>query len=210
MSALFGEAVRALGKFRFGEFEFCNTRQFVSRTGYSSQDGFEIFLEGGSHGEKLWDAVLDAGQPYSIAPGCPNLIDRIEAGLISYGNEVTRENNPLEAGLERFCALDRDIDCLGLPALRKLAEQGIRRRLKGIHFGGDMRPPRAEPFPVLADDSSGRKIGMVTSSAYSPRLERNVGLAMMENPYWLAGEFVIVRIGERQFTQGEISDLPFD
>ena len=210
MSALFGEAVRALGKFRFGEFEFFNARQFVSRTGYSSQDGFEIFLQGGSHGEKLWDAVMDAGQPYGIAPGCPNLIDRIEAGLISYGNEVTRENNPLEAGLERFCALDSEVDCLGLPALRKLAEQGIRRRLRGIHFGGGMRPPCAGPFPVLADGLGGQKIGMVTSSAYSPRLERNVGLAMMEKPHWLAGESVIVRTGEKRFAQGEISDLPFD
>ena len=209
VSAVFGEAICGLGKYRFGAFDFRNTRQIVARTGYSSQDGFEIFLEGSSLGEELWDVVLEAGRPFGMVPGCPNLIDRIEAGLISYGNEVTRDNNPLEAGLEKFCSLSKDIDCLGLPALRAIAERGVRRRIRGVLFGNGACPPCVEPFTVFSTGSGGQCIGQVTSAAYSPRLERNVGLAMMEKPQWNAGQPVYVRIGDEQFADGEISDLPF-
>ncbi len=207
-SAVFGDSVRGLERFKFGAFEFRGTSQIVARTGYSSQDGFEVFLDRGSLGEMLWDAVFEAGRPLGIAPGCPNLIDRIEAGLISYGNEVTRENNPLEAGLGRFCSLDRDIRCLGMPALHILARRGIRRRIRGIVFGRGAMPPSDGSLEVFAADADDRRVGTIASAAYSPRLERNVGLAMMEKPFWEAGESVVVRTGDGQFEHGEISELP--
>ena len=132
LAGLFGPHVREIGFFKFGWIDFAGTRQLIARSGYSTQGGFEIYLEGGHLGGDLWDAVWHAGQVFEIAPGCPNLIERIEGGLLSYGNEMTRENTPLECGLERFCNLCGDVDCLGREALLRAAIAGISRQIRGI------------------------------------------------------------------------------
>jgi dimethylsulfoniopropionate demethylase len=97
---------------------FQGTRQLIARSGYSRQGGFEIYLEGGHLGPALWDAIWEAGQPYNITPGCPNLIERIEGGLLSYGNEFTRENNPFEIGHGQVLRTDGSIDYIGRAALQ--------------------------------------------------------------------------------------------
>ncbi len=107
---IFGNHIRDIGFFRFGWVEFKGTRQLIARSGYSKQGGFEIYLEGSHLGGAIWERIWQAGEAYNIKPGCPNLIERIEGGLLSYGNEFTRENNPLECGLEGYCSLDGSID----------------------------------------------------------------------------------------------------
>ncbi len=105
MADLFGERIRVLPHFGFAMFDVLGTQQLIARSGYSKQGGYEIYLQGGQLGSDLWDMIWDAGQAYNITPGCPNLIERIEGGLLSYGNEFTCENNPLECGFARFVIL---------------------------------------------------------------------------------------------------------
>ena len=125
MRDLFGQAITKLKFFHFDYVELFGTRQLVTRSGFSAKAGFEIFLNESSLAEPLWDLVWEAGQPYNMLPGGPNLIDRMEAGLLGYGNEMTAENNPLEMGYGKFCTLDGSIDCIGLSALQRIGSRCI-------------------------------------------------------------------------------------
>jgi len=207
MAGLFGEEIRGLGFFRFGWFEFQNTRLLIARSGYSRQGGFEIYLDDSALGGAVWDAVWEAGQPYDIAPGCPNLIERIEGGLLSYGNEMTRDNNPLEIGLGRYCALDGSVDYIGSKALQAIASRGIKREIRGVLFDGGTCPVCSTSWPVLVD---GEEVGRITSAIWSPRLERNVGLSLIERDFWDPGQLVFVHSSDGVARSGEISALPFD
>ena len=206
LAGLFGPRVRDIGFFKFGWVDFSGTRQLIARSGYSVQGGFEIYLDGGHLGGDLWDAIWHAGQAFGIAPGCPNLIDRIEGGLLSYGNEITRENTPLEFGLEKFCNLDVDVDCLGREALQRAANAGIPRQVRGILFDGDPCPTCAEPWPVRV---GALQVGQITSAIWSPRLKRNVGLSLIARSFWDAGQSVAVHCIDGTTRIGEVSDLPF-
>ena len=206
LADLFGAHVHDIGFFRFGWIEVAGTRQIIARSGYSRQGGFEIYLEGGDLGETLWDMVWEAGQAHDIAPGCPNLIERIEGGLLSYGNEMTRENNPLEIGQASRCALDGSVDYLGREALRAIAERGHDREIRGVLFDGGPCPVCAAPWPVMA---GGEPVGAVTSAAWSPRLERNVALSMIARGAWDPGTKVTVQSGDGA-RSAEVTALPFD
>ncbi|MDE0309504.1 MAG: dimethylsulfoniopropionate demethylase [Acidiferrobacterales bacterium] len=203
---LFGDHIRDIGFFRFGWVDFSGTQQLIARTGYSRQGGFEIFLNDSRLGSALWDAVWQAGQPYAIAPGYPNLIDRIEGGFLSYGNEMTREHNPFEFGMGRLCNLNGTVDCLSRDALQMLCEHDIERQIRGILFDGGPCPTCTEPWPVHAGT---RQIGQITSAVWSPRLERNVGLSLIEREFWSTGQKVIVHSTDGVARKGEVSALPF-
>ena len=107
LASLFGSKIRNIGFFKYNWIDFKGTRQLIARSGYSRQGGFEIYLQGGHLGPALWDSIWEAGQAFNIRPGCPNLIERIEGGLLSYGNEFTRENNPFEIGHGNHILADR-------------------------------------------------------------------------------------------------------
>ncbi len=203
---LFGSHVRDIGFFKFGWIDFAGTRQMIARSGYSRQGGFEIYLHGGHLGAALWDAIWQTGQRFGIAPGCPNLIERIEGGLLSYGNEMTRENNPLEIGLKKFCSLDGTVDYLGQDALRRLADKGATREIRGILFDGGPCPTCSEPWPVHVDS---QQVGRVTSAIWSPRLKRNVGLSLIDRDFWDAGQPVTVHRTDHVVCGGTVSALPF-
>lgn len=207
MVELFGEAIRDLGYFQYGMFDVFGTRQLIARSGYSKQGGFEIYLQGGHLGSDLWDMIWQAGQAHNITPGCPNLIERIEGGLMSYGNEFTRDNNPLECGFESLCYFGDDIAYIGKDSLRKIAEQGPQKLLRGIKFGDVKAPPCAKPFPVTTRD--GIPLGQITSGIYSPRLECNVGMSMIAKGYWEFGTKIIVHTPDGVAHEGVVAPLPF-
>jgi dimethylsulfoniopropionate demethylase len=209
MAKVFGEAVRDIRFFHFGFVDFMGTRQLVERGGYSKQGGFEIYLNDGKLGSALWDTMWEAGKPFNMTPGCPNLIERIEGGLLSYGNEFTRENNPLEAGLAKYCKLDGSIDFIGRAALQKAANDGHAREMRGVLFDGGACPPCGKPWPVLAGNAAGPQIGQITSAAWSPRLKRNVGLSMIERGFWEPGQEVTVVSADGVQRTGTVSGLPF-
>ncbi len=203
---LFGEHISDIGFFKFDWITFAGTRQLIARSGYSKQGGFEIYLNGGQLGADLWNTIWQAGQPYNIAPGCPNLIERIEAGLLSYGNEMTRENNPLEIGLEQYCSLEQAVDCLGHKTLLAIAKAGVSRQIRGVIFEGTACPVCAVPWPVMADN---KQVGQITSAIWSPGLKRNIGLSLVDRGYWSAGNSVTVQCSDNENRVGVISLLPF-
>ena len=207
VSRVFGDALRALPFFRFTGVDFDARPLLIARSGYSLQGGFEIYVDGFERGPAVWDALWAAGRDLDLAPGSPNLIERIEGGLLSYGNEMTRDNNPLECNLDRFCRLDGAVEYIGFAALQRIAGTGPARRIRGLIFDGDPCPPCRRPWPLQADRAFA---GQVTSAAWSPRFEQNVALAMLERSYWDRDTRVQVDCGDGSLRQGIVTDLPME
>ena len=206
LSNIFGKHVADIRFFNFGWIDFLNTRQLIARSGYSRQGGFEIYLKGADLGEKLWQKIWNAGQEFNIKPGCPNLIERIEGGLFSYGNEMTSANNPLEIGLEKYCSFDDTIDYIGKDKLKKIAKEGVKRKLRGIIFGENPCPTCSLPWPVKVEEV---EVGAITSAIFSPRLRANVGLSMIDRNYWHEDQGVNVYLPNNEIMHGKVVKPPF-
>ncbi len=177
IAALFGAEMAEIGYYRLVETALDGVPVVVTRTGWSGETGFEIFLRDGSHGEALWNRVLEAGRPHGIAATGPSDIARVEAGILGYGADMTIENNPFEVGLERLVDLDQEADFIGKAALARIAAEGVRRRLVGFELeGGPLPGPFEARWPATAD---GARVGEATVAVYSPRLERTIGTAMV-------------------------------
>jgi len=189
VAAVFGEQVRGIKFFRFAPLVFTGHQLLVARSGWSAQGGFEIYVDDATLGGELYDALMAAGERYDIRPGCPNLIERIEAGLLTYGTDVTRADTALEAGLERYCSLDAPIDAIGIDALRRQAAIGVTRRVCGLLIDGAAVPAQRAPWPITV---GGRSVGEVTSAVWSPRLEANVALGMVAVEHTAIGTAVVV------------------
>ena len=206
LAKLFGQDIRQVGFFKFGWIEFQGTQQLIARSGFSKQGGFEIYLNGGHLAGALWDMIWDAGKEFNITPGCPNLIERIEGGLLSYGNEFTAADSPLECGLAAYCSLDSDVEFIGKAALQKKQLEGILRDMRGVRFDGPPLSGVSIPLPVMAE---GQQIGQISSGIWSPRLKSNVGLSMIDRDYWTPGDSVSVLVTPGDERSGEVSLLPF-
>jgi len=205
MASVFGDDIRKIGFFKYKRFDFQGRSQIIARSGYSRQGGFEIYLEGADHGEALWDEIWQAGQRFNISPGCPNLIERIEGGLFSYGNEMTRENNPFEIGFGKYCKLDGSVDFIGLEALQKIASEGHAREIRGLVFDGEPVPTCSSPWPVMVGT---QKIGQITSGIWSPRLKMNVGLSLIERDFWSIGQPLEILTPDGKTRPGKITAFP--
>ncbi|MEO1638231.1 MAG: dimethylsulfoniopropionate demethylase [Pseudomonadota bacterium] len=189
MARVFGDAVRAIKFFRFGWFDFQGVSMAVARSGYSKQGGFEIYVDGTKNGMPLWNALMEAGKDLDVHAGCPNLIERIEAGLLSYGNDMTRENTPHECGLGRFCSTQTAIGCVGRDALLRVAKEGPTQQIRAIAIDGDI-PPCDRPWPLMAKS---KRVGQVTSAAKSPDFDTNVAIGMVRMTHWDEGTVLDVQ-----------------
>ena len=130
--------------------------------------------------------------------------------MSGYGNEFTRENNPLACGLANYCELDGSVDFLGRETLRRIACEGHQREMRSVLFDGGAWSPCGEPWPVMAGKADGPRIGQITSAAWSPHLKHNVGLSMVERLFWQPGQTVTVRGADGLERPRVISALPFD
>jgi dimethylsulfoniopropionate demethylase len=184
MAAVFGDAVRDVKFFRFGMFEFMGRDMVVARSGYSKQGGFEVYLDGTDLGMPLWNALMEAGKDMDVYAGCPNLIERIEGGLLSYGNDMTRENTPHECGLGRFCNTQTAIGCVGRDALLRVAQEGPVRQIRAIEIDADALPGCDRLWPLMAGD---KIIGRVSSAAMSPDFKTGVAIGMVRMTHWDEG-----------------------
>nr|WP_325249240.1 dimethylsulfoniopropionate demethylase [Amylibacter sp.] len=189
MARVFGDSVKDVRFFRFGWFDFQGRSLVIARSGYSKQGGYEIYVEGSDIGMPLWNALMEAGRDLDVHAGCPNLIERIEGGLLSYGNDMTDDNTPHECGLGRFCDTQTAIGCIGRDALLRVAKEGPIQQIRPIEIDGGAVPPCTEWWPVLAN---GKKVGRISSSAWSPDYKTNVSIGMIRMTHWDEGTSVQV------------------
>lgn len=180
MRDLFGDRVLDLGYYHFFRAEIQKIPVIVTRTGWTGELGYEVYLLDPAQGVALWNRVLKAGRKYNIAPTGPSDIRRIEAGILNYGIDMTLENNPYEVGLERLVNLDKSAQFIGRDALRRFSAEGAKRKLVGVEIAGKPMEMNMTRYPV-----KGR--GFITSCVYSPRLKKNIGYAMVDVEYAAAG-----------------------
>jgi len=190
MARVFGDGVRDIRFFRFGWFQFQGRDMVVARSGYSKQGGFEIYVEGGDIGMALWNALMEAGRDLGVHAGCPNLIERIEGGLLSYGNDMTDDNTPHECGLGRFCNTHTAIGCIGRDALLRVATEGPVKQIRALEIAGGPVPGCDRLWPVRAGD---KVVGHVSSAAWSPDFKTNVAIGMVRMTHWDAATEVEVQ-----------------
>jgi len=175
VKALFGDWALEMKYYWLKETMLDEIPLVVSRTGWSGELGYELYLRDGKYGDALWERVMEAGRPYGIAPAAPSAIRSIEGGILSYVSDITRDDNPFVFGFDRLIDLDQADDFIGKEALKKIKIDGATRRLVGVDIGGEpFAASNGEFWPVTRN---GRKVGHVTRCLFSPRLERNIGFA---------------------------------
>lgn len=202
---IFGDWVRDLPYFAFRETTLDGIPLVVARSGWSKQGGFELYLRDGSRGTELWERVKDAGGPHGIGPGAPNDVERTESGLISWRADADPDTNPFEMGLGRFVDLDREDEFVGKAALRQIHRDGVRRRRVGLILAGERIAQIRKPPAVLLDNAT---VGRVSEALYSPRLEQNIAIALLDAGISDSENGLSVPI-EGAARRATIADLPF-
>jgi len=177
MEALFGDSITDLKYYWLREYDLDGIPLIVSRTGWSSELGYELYLQDGSQGDELWEKIMAAGAPYGLKPGHTSTIRRIEGGMLSYHADMDITNNPYEFGLDRLIDLDMEADFIGKAALKRIRDEGVTRKQVGLVIEGPaLEGPNSRFWPV---EKEGVQVGKVTSAVFSPRLEQNIALAMV-------------------------------
>ena len=186
VTRVFGNEVPSIRFFRGKWLKFMDTEMLVMRSGWSKQGGFEIYLNDATLGEPLWDALMAEGQDLNPRAGCPNQIERLESGLLSYGGDMNEDNNPFECGLDQYVDINADIESISLEALRKL-KGNHDKELLGVAF----------PEPVDVPDSFLRDndqiVGRITAQVWSPKYEQFIMFAMMDRSW--VGSNPVIEVG---------------
>ena len=178
MKELFGEDIMDLKYYWLREVDLDGIPLIVSRTGWSSELGYELYLRDGSRGDELWEKIMVAGMDHGLKPGHTSSIRRIEGGMLSYHADADINTNPYELGFDRLVNLDMEADFIGKAALKRIKEEGISRKQVGLIIDGEpLKGPNTTFWGINKD---GETIGKVTSAVYSPRLEQNIALAMVD------------------------------
>ena len=177
MVKLFGEDIKDLKYYWLREYNLDGIPLIVSRTGWSSELGYEIYLRDGSKGNELYEKIMLAGKDYGLQPGHTSTIRRIEGGMLSYHADADINTNPFELGLDRLVSLENDINFVGKDALKKIKQNGITRKQVGLIIDCEpLKGPNTTFWKITKDNN---EIGKVTSAVYSPRLKKNIALAMI-------------------------------
>ena len=208
MARVFGDEVRDIRFFRHRPLDFRGHPFTVSRSGWSKQGGFEIFVDDADLGGALWDALFEKGEDLDVRAGCPNPVERMESSLLSYGNDMDLRHSPLEAGLGAFCSLDADIDSLSLAALRRERGTPPRRRLRGLIVAA---PEAARRFGDAPFGNAGSAAGdsFIGSQAWSSRYGQQLATAMLDEPL-ASAETLLVTFVDGGSAEAQVTDLPFD
>ena len=178
MIKLFGDSIKDLKYYWLREYNLDEIPLIISRTGWSSELGYEIYLRDGSKGNHLYEKIMKAGKEHGLQPGHTSSIRRIEGGMLSYHADADINTNPFELGLDRLVNLDSDVNFIGKEALKKIKQSGVKRKQIGLELDCEpLKGPNTTFWSILKD---GKKIGKVTSAVYSPRLKKNIALAMVE------------------------------
>ena len=206
MTKVFGEWVDDLGFYRFKEFTHNGISMVIARMGYSRELCYEIFLLDYSKGNELWEMLWQAGQEFNISPGGPNIIFRLEGGILSYLADFDRTNNPYEVGLDWMIDLDQEDDFIGKEALREISLRGPTKKLMGAEIKGDPIESSNEDYlPVLID---GKRVGTMTAMVFSPRLQKNIAYVFLDIEHAKVGQEILIS-NSHQSLEAEVVDLPW-
>jgi len=206
MQELFGDSISDLRYYWLEEKELDGIPLIVSRTGWSSELGYELYLLDGTRGDELWEKIMAAGKVHGLAAGHTSSIRRIEGGMLSYHADMDIHTNPYELGLSRLVNLDNDNKFIGRGALQKIRDTGVTRKQVGLVIEGEaLDGPNTTFWPVLRD---GKPVGKVTSAVYSPRLEKNIALAMVAIENSDEGTQLEVQLPDVQ-SQATVVEKPF-
>ena len=196
MVKVFGDKILDLKYYWFKRFTINGINLVVSRTGWSSELGYEIFLLNSYQGNDLYNHLMKIGEPMGLRPGHTSTIRRIEGGMLSYHADMTINTNPLELGLDKYIDLDKDFNFVGKDALISILNKGIDRKQVGIIIDDDpMLGPNTRFWDIYVDDSV---VGKVTSAVYSPRLKKNIALGMIKVDYSNLGQVLTVDSGTKK------------
>ena len=190
MVKLFGEDIKDLKYYWLKEYNLDGIPLIVSRTGWSSELGYEIYLRESSRGNDLYEKIMKAGKEHGLQPGHTSSIRRIEGGMLSYHADADINTNPFELGLDRLISLDIETNFIGKEALNKIKQEGIKRKQVGLEL--DCKPLQGPNTTFWSIHNNNEVIGKVTSAVYSPRLKKNIALAMIAIKYSdIGGEFKV-------------------
>jgi len=197
MIKIFGDQIADLKYYWFKQFKFKNTQLIISRTGWSSELGYEIFLTDSTIGNQLYEHIMNIGEPMGLKPGHTSTIRRIEGGMLSYHADMTINTNPLELGMNKFIDLNGNFDFIGKNSLIKINKDGIKRKQVGLFLDiSRMDGPNTRFWDIKYDN---KIVGKLTSAVYSPRLEKNIALAMIDIDYSDLNQELIVNDGDCDF-----------
>ena len=190
MQELLGDDILLLKYYWLRELDLDGIPLVVSRTGWSSELGYEIYLRDASKGDELWEKIMAAGKAHGLKPGHTSSIRRIEGAMLSYHADADIDTNPYEVGLDRLVDLEMDADFVGKEALRMVHETGITRKLIGIELdGAPLTGPNTTFWQIRSRD---QVVGKVTSAVYSPRLQKNIALAMVSTSHTDIGTTLVI------------------
>jgi len=205
MEKIFGKKITEMKFFSFDYFEFAGAKHLIARSGWSKQGGYEIYVEDTKSGLALYDKLFELGKEFDVKPGYPNLIERIESALLSYGNDIDNNDNPLECGLDKYVNLDADVNFLGKEKLKEVKKQGITRRLMGVKIESK---EISVTKSIKIFDEKKNEIGELRSGVYSPHFGQVIGIAMVFKPYWNSSQTFNIELNGNSF-DGKVCDLPF-
>ncbi len=206
MKALFGDTIMDLKYYWLREVELDGIPLIVSRTGWSSELGYELYLRDGTRGDELWEKIMAAGKPFGLKPGHTSTIRRVEGGMLSYHADADIHTNPFELGLDRLVSLDMEADFIGKAALRRIREEGVQRKQVGLIIeGAPLKGPNTTFWPITKGTNV---IGKVTSAVHSPRLKQNIALAMVSADCAQLGSEVVVATADGPHA-ARIVEFPF-
>jgi aminomethyltransferase len=206
MVKIFGDEILDIKYYWFKRFNLNGIDLLVSRTGWSSEFGYELFLLNFDDGDALYETLMQSGEPLGLHPGHTSTIRRIEGAMLSYHSDMDINTNPFELGLDKFIDLDKDFDFVGKGALLKIKKNGIKRKQVGILIHDKpMLGPNTHHWDINKDN---KHIGKVTSAVYSPRLKLNIGLAIVDINYSAIGSTFLVSIGN-SIVDAEVVKKPF-
>ncbi|MFL2712466.1 MAG: glycine cleavage T C-terminal barrel domain-containing protein [Gammaproteobacteria bacterium] len=181
MVKIFGNEILELKYYWFKKFKLGNINLLISRTGWSSEFGYEMFLLKTSDGDELYETLMQEGKELGLHPGHTSTIRRIEGGMLSYHSDMDINTNPLELGLDKFIDLDGAFDFVGKDALIEIKKSGIQRKQVGLIIECEkLKGPNTKKWDIYKNQ---QYVGQVTSAVYSPRLEKNIALAIVDIEY---------------------------
>lgn len=208
MTDVFGEDVLDIRYYGLMEAELDGMSVVISRTGFSGEIGFEVYLRDATiHADEFWDKMYEAGKPHNIMIIAPSHIRRIEAGILSYGQDMDIETNPFEVGLDWQVDLEKD-DYIGKDALAKIKADGVDQILVGLRMGGEPLHWYNEDFWTITDDSD-NEIGFVTSAFFSPDQGCNIAMGFVPVKYKKIGTDLKVKLPKDGLVQAKVVEKPF-